>query len=238
MIVSLDILYRSQFYFLPMRAPEGHLYGVELTTNFFGMDAPVRIPTELIVPHITAEQELSLFEEQLSFLETQQQRLNAAQLVSWLNISVIIVDAILSQPELITRISRLSFLSFTINETFADINLGRDNNRLRKLGQLFPLILANFGAGIATTKPIFDGLFSGVMLDKAFVQKQIHADSFVPFMQAILAQLSPFCHAMLIAGIDDEAARSKACSLGFTAMQGSLWPAVAGDSLAGLNASA
>lgn len=238
MIVSLDILYRSQFYLLPMRAPEGHLYGIELMTNFVGIDAPVRIPTELIFPHITAEQELSLFEEQLSFLETQQQCLNAAQLVSWLNISEIIVDAILSQPELITRISRLSFLSFTINETFADINRGRGNNRLRKLGQLFPLILANFGAGIATTKPIFDGLFSGVMLDKTFVQKQIHADSFAPFMQAILAQLSPFCRAMLIAGIDDEAARSKACSLGFTAMQGNLWPVVAGDSLAGLIASA
>ncbi|MCT4713051.1 EAL domain-containing protein [Enterobacteriaceae bacterium H11S18] len=234
MIVSLDIVYHSQFYFMPLRTPEGLLYGAELITNFVGVDSPVRIPTGLISPYITAEQELALFKEKLSLLGNYEKIFQCRELVIWLNISEEIVSAILSTPELIARLKQLSFIALTINENFSDLNLGNDNLRLRELGRHFPLALANFGAGIATTKSIFDGVFTSVRLDRAFIQKQLPAKSFVPFMMAIRAQLSPFCRDMLVAGIDDEAARSRVAPLGFSAMQGGLWPAVPVDSLSKL----
>ncbi|WP_435948019.1 hypothetical protein [Dryocola sp. BD586] len=158
----------------------------------------------------------------------------AQQILAWININEHIADAILSQPDLITRIGRLPFIELMVNESFADLNLGGDNPRLRELGKLFPLALGNFGAGIATTRSIFDGLFASVMLDKGFIHKQIHESSFIPFMQAITDQISPFCRALLIAGIDDEEARAKARVLRFTAMQGNLWPAVPAESLTDL----
>lgn len=72
MIVSLDIVYRSHFYLQPAFKPEGLLFGIELITNFIGVDTPVRIPTELVLPHISAEQELTLFCEKIALLENYQ----------------------------------------------------------------------------------------------------------------------------------------------------------------------
>lgn len=234
MIVSLDIVYRSHFCFLPIRLPEGQLFAVQIITNFVGADTPIRIPTELVLPHITAEQELELFCEKLSLLENYQDFFMTQSLPAWVNINENIADAILSRQPLITRIRRLPFIELAINENFADVNLGSDNLRLREISQLFSLALVDFGAGLATTKSIFDGLFTSVMLDKGFIHKQIHENSFIPFMQAITAQLSPFCRALIIAGIDDEASRAKARLPGFSAMQGNLWPAVPPESLAEL----
>lgn len=234
MIVSLDIVYHSHFCFLPVRLPAGQLFAVQVITNFVGVDTPVRIPTELVLPHISAEQELELFCEKLSLLEKHQDFFMAQPILAWVNINENIADTILSRQALITRLRRLPFIELTICESFADLNLGSDNLRLRETGKLFPLALENFGAGIATTKSIFDGLFTSVMLDKGFIHKQIHEHSFVPFMQAIKDQLSPFCRHLIIAGIDDDASRTKACLPGFNAMQGNLWPAVPPESLAEL----
>ncbi|WP_271124758.1 EAL domain-containing protein [Dryocola boscaweniae] len=217
-----------------MRLPEGQLFGLQLITNFVGVDTPVRIPTELVLPHLNAEQELALFCEKLSLLENCQDFFMTHQLRAWVNINEHIVDAILSEQQLITRISRLPFIELTINESFTDLNLGSGNLRLREISKLFALVLENFGAGMATTKSIFDGLFTSIMLDKGFIHKQIHASSFTPFMQAITDQISPFCRALIIAGIDDEASLVKARLLGFSAMQGSLWPAVPVESIADL----
>lgn len=234
MIVSLDIVYHSHYCFLPMCLPEGQLFAVQIITNFVGVDAPVRIPTELVLPHITAEQEVDLFCEKLRVLENHQHFFMAQPLPAWVNINENIADAILSRPPLINRIRQLPFIELTINERFADLNLGCDNLRLREISKLFPLALEDFGAGIATTRPIFDGLFTSIMLDKGFIHKHIHEHSFIPFMQAIRDQISEFCRALLIAGIDDEASRAKASLPGFSAMQGNLWPAVPPESLAEL----
>ena len=231
MKVSLDIVYCSHFYFLPLRTGEGGLFGVELITNFINVEAPVRIPTVLVLPHLNADQELTLFCEKLSLLENQQDFFKSQRLLAWVNINENIVDTILASEELITRIRQLPFIEFTINENFQDLNLGRQNPRLREISKLFSLVLANFGAGIATTAPIFDGLFTSVMLEKAFIQHLIKTRPFTPFMQAIQAQLSPFCRALLIAGIDDTASLERVRNLGFRAMQGNLWPAVQAELL-------
>lgn len=234
MNVSLDTVYRSHFCFLPVRLPEGQLFGVQLITNFVGIDTPVRIPAELVLSQISAEQELTLFCEKLALLERYQDFFIDQQCLAWVNINENIVDVIISKQQLITRIRRLPFIELTINESFADLNLGSDNLRLRKISKLCPLALENFGAGIATTKSIFDGLFTSIMLDKNFSHKQIHGDSFIPLMRAITNQISPFCRALLIAGIDDEASRAKARLTGFSAMQGDLWPALPAESIADL----
>jgi EAL domain-containing protein (putative c-di-GMP-specific phosphodiesterase class I) len=234
MIVSLDIVYRSYFYFLPVRTPEGALFGVELITNFVGAENPVRIPTELILPHINAEQELTLFCEKLSLLEEYQHFFIAHRLQVWVNINENIINSILAGQQLIVRISQLPFIELTINENFPDINLGADNFRLKEISRMFSLGLANFGAGMATTKSIFDGLFSSIMMEKAFIHNLIHMNSFTPFMLAIRDQISPFCRALLIAGIDDAISFEKAHGIGFSAMQGNIWPAVPPEELAGL----
>lgn len=231
MILLLDTQYRSEFYFQPVYLPDGDVLGVELIVNFVGVDAPVRIPTELVAPVIKSEQQLILFSEQIELLENYQTFFKSQSLVVWVNISAVIADAILIDTALSARLSQLPFIEFTLNENFHELNRGNENTRLMAMGKNYPLVLANFGAGIATSKPIFDGIFKRVFLDKAFIHKQITRRSFEPFMLAMLAQLSPFCQTLTITGIDDEVARQKVLSFSAFAMQGNLWPGIAPERL-------
>jgi EAL domain-containing protein (putative c-di-GMP-specific phosphodiesterase class I) len=231
MIMELEILYRSDFYFHPVYLPDGKVLGIELLVNFVGVDAPVRIPTELLNSTITPEQQLKLFKEQIELLENYQEFFKAKNIVVWVNISVVIVDEILASAELQSQLTHLPFIEFSINENFPELNLGNENARLMAMTQHYPLALANFGAGIATTKPIFDGLFKRVFLDKVFIHKQIKQRSFEPFMMALLAQLSPFCQTLVINGIDEDTARQKVLSLSDFAMQGNFWPVIPSNAL-------
>lgn len=117
-------------------------------------------------------------------------------------------------------LSQFPFLSLTISEHHSELNQGKANISLKALAQRYPLILADFGTGVATTRAITDGLFRGVMLDKMFVQRLVGQPTFEPFMRAIVSQLSPYCSAMIIAGIDSDLMRFQVKSLGFDAMQG------------------
>ena len=227
MILVLDAQYRSELYFQPVYLPDGEVLGVELIVNFVGVDAPVRIPTELVTQVIKPEQQLILFSEQIELLENHQTFFKTQPMVVWVNISAVIIDAILNDTELSTRLAQLPFIEFTINENFPELNCGNENARLMAMAQHYPLALANFGAGIATSKPIFDGVFKRVFFDKSFIHKQIKQHSFESFMFAMLAQFSPFCQTLTINGIDDEAARQKVLSISGFAMQGNLWPGIA-----------
>ncbi|WP_151996128.1 EAL domain-containing protein [Buttiauxella massiliensis] len=231
MILLLDAQYRSDFYFQPVYLPKGEVLGVELLVNFVGVDAPVRIPTELVTPVIKSEQQLILFHEQIELLENYQEFFKAQSMVVWVNISAVIVDEILANPALTSRLAQLPFIEFSINENFPELNCGNENTRLVTMCKHYSLVLANFGAGVATTKPIFDGLFKRVFMDKLFIHKQIKQRSFEPFMLAMLAQLTPFCQTLVITGIDDDSARKKVLSLTTFAMQGNCWPAIAPKAL-------
>ncbi|WMY72648.1 EAL domain-containing protein [Buttiauxella selenatireducens] len=231
MNLELDAQYRSDFYFQPVYLPDGGVLGVELIVNFVGVDAPVRIPTELVAQVIKSEQQLILFSEQLELLNNYQEFFKTQRIVVWVNISAVIADAILNDTDLASRLAQLPFIEFTINENFPELNRGIENACLMAMTRHYPLALANFGAGIATSKPIFDGIFKRVFLDKTFIHKQIKQRSFEPFMLAMLAQLSPFCQTLAITGIDDEAARQKVLSFAAFAMQGNLWPGIAPEKL-------
>lgn len=234
MIVSLDSVYCSHLYYRPAVRPDDSIMGVEIVANFVGASAPVRIPTELLVPHLVAEQHLELFREKLTLIEEQQNFFITRQLIVWVQINEIIIDEIINNQALYIRLKALPFIELTISENFPDLNSGKMNLRLAWMVERFSLGLADFGAGHATTKSIFDGLFRHVIMDRFFIQKQLSGRTFSPFMLAILGQVSPFCEALLIAGIDTVSARSKVQLLGFAAMQGKLWPLVQPQDLASL----
>lgn len=226
MIVSLDGTYHTEYLFLPARKDNGALLGLEVVVNFVGRDSNVRAPAELVLPRLTVQQTRELFEEQLSLLESCQLFFMQQQLIAWINISPPMVKALLNDEQLAARTEKYSFLEFIINEKFPGLNKGCENHSLVLLKKKHPLMLANFGAGGASTKAIFDGLFQRVMLDKNFVHQRLASRSFEPFMRAIVAQVEPHCQAVMIAGVDDENIRARVAPFHFDAMQGALWPAV------------
>lgn len=226
MIVSLDDTFRSEFLLLPARNSNGVLQGLEIIVNFVGPDSNVRIPTELVIPRLSLAETLTLFNEQLALLETCQLFFMQHQLTAWINITPTISQALLTDETLATNIRKFPFLEFTINENFPDLNMGKENASLALLAKQYSLVLANFGAGTASTKAIFDGLFKRIALDKNFVQQRLASPSFEPFIRVIVSQIDPYCETLMIAGIDDEQALQRASAFPFSAMQGTLWPPV------------
>ncbi|EBS3814900.1 anti-FlhDC factor YdiV [Salmonella enterica subsp. salamae serovar Sofia] len=225
MIASLDELYHSELFFLPVMDENARLVGLEIIATFATEDGAVRMPTELVAPRLSVEEQCCLFVEKLALLETCQHFFIQHKLIAWLNLPPAI-SGLLLDSELFSRAARFPFLELAINENYPGLNQGNENETLANLAIHFSLMLANFGAGEASTKAIFDGLFKRVMLDKNFIQQRAEMISFEPFMHAIVAQLSSSCESLMIAGIDNEAMFARAAPLGFSAFQGGLWPPV------------
>lgn len=226
MIVSLDNLYHSEFSFLPARSEKGDLAYVDIITNFVSPDRAVHMPTELVIPRLSDAEQCRLFTEKLELIETCQHFFIQRKLFAWINLTPAVANTLLLDAEYASHVERFPFIEFTINENYPELNSGKENRTLAALAARFPLILTNFGAPGISTRAIYDGLFKRVVLDKNFVQQRITHLSFEPFMRAILAQLSPGCESIIISGIDSQDILQRVLPLGFSAMQGALWPAV------------
>lgn len=222
----LDIAYQSELLLLPARHDSGALTGLEIVVNFVGVDNQVRIPTELVRPYLTPEQELMLFQEQLAMLDSCKLFFIQQQLTAWINISPAIVEYLIMEQNGVSICEQHPWLEFTINENYPDLNKGNMNTALMDFALRFPLVLGNFGAGDASTKAIFDGMFKRVALDKNFIQQHLTDNTFELLLRAIVTQVSPYCQSLMVAGVDDDVALQRLSVFGFSAMQGNLWPAV------------
>lgn len=234
MIVSLDKAYRPEMVFLPARNGGGKLVGLELIANFVGAQDNVRTPTSLITSRLSPDDEIALFTEKLLLLESCQIFFIQQELIAWINITPAIAEALLVQKELAERAARFSFLEFTVNENFPQLNTIDEQHLLVQLVNHFPLVLGNFGVGEASAVPVFSGLFKRVVMDKNFIQQQAPLLSFDPFMRAITAQIKPFCGDIIAAGVDSQALLERLQPWGFSAYQGALWPAVDAAALTSL----
>ena len=167
-----------------------------------------------------------LFKEKLQLLDTCKLFFIQHQLIAWINITPAIIEFLLTNENAVSILERYPFLEFTVNENYPGLNNGKDDPDLARMAIQFPLVLANFGAGAASLKPVYDGLFKRVILDKNFIQQRVSALSFEPFMRAILWQIAPHCQSVMVSGIDDHGILQRVLPFNFGAMQGSLWPAV------------
>ena len=226
MIITLDNAYKSELLLQPARNSAGELKGLELVVNFAGVDTEVRNPTELVIPRLSPAEELVLFQEKLQLLDTCKLFFIQHQLIAWINITPVIVEFLLTNGNAVSLLERYPFLEFTVNENYPGLNNGKDDLNLARMAIHFPLVLTNFGAGAASLKAVYDGLFKRVILDKGFIQQRAAALSFEPFMRAILWQSTPHCQSVMVSGIDDHSLLQRVLTFNFGAMQGSLWPAV------------
>jgi EAL domain-containing protein (putative c-di-GMP-specific phosphodiesterase class I) len=234
MIVTLNNPYQSELLLLPARNDAGELIGLDILANFVEVGTHVRIPTELVTPHLSAEEELILFKEKLELLDTCKLFFVQHHLIAWINITPAIVDFLLTDSHAFSILERYPFLEFTVNETFPGINNGKDDPLLARMAIHFPMVLADYGAGAASNKAVFDGLFTRVILDKGFIQQRVVEFSFEPFMRAILAQISPYTQSVMVAGVDDEEVLRRVLPFRFGAMSGNLWAAVAAEQVTSL----
>ena len=140
MIVSFDDTYRSEFLLQPARNGYGTLVGIEIVVNFVGAGS-VRASAERIVPRLSPDETLTLFTEQLELLESCKLFFIQHQLLAWIHISPLIVDALISNAELAETVAKYPFLEFTVNENYPNLTKGNENNSLVLFSERYPLIL-------------------------------------------------------------------------------------------------
>lgn len=215
MIVPLDEAHARGLLLLPARNCSGCLVGLEIVS---------RDPAEGPHPDDTA-----LFRQQLAVLERAALFFTRRGLTAWIAVTEPVVRVLLADTALMERARRFPFLALKVSEDFAGSVAG-----LNVLGQLkgaFPLVLADFGAGLAPAATLFSGLFSAVVFDAGFIHRQLQLSSFTPIMRALMAQVAPVVDAVMVAGVDSDAMLSALVPWSFDAMQGALWPSVGVDAL-------
>ncbi|ELN13521.1 hypothetical protein SEEE0816_08076 [Salmonella enterica subsp. enterica serovar Enteritidis str. 607308-16] len=92
MIASLDELYHSELFFLPVMDENARLVGLEIIATFAAEDGAVRMPTELVAPRLSVEEQYCLFVEKLALLETCQHFL----------FSINLLHGLIYRPQLVT----------------------------------------------------------------------------------------------------------------------------------------
>ncbi len=134
-------------------------------------------------------------------------------MTAWLSVTPAIVDTLLKDAILAAELSRYPFVELVVSERFPGLNQPDDTHPLTLLAKCFPLALANFGSGEASTRAVFAGLFQRIVIDRHFVQRQLDSASFEPFIRAITTQIQPYCQSIMIAGINTESARERVLPL-------------------------
>lgn len=81
---------------------------LEIIATFAAEDGAVRMPTELVAPRLSVEEQYCLFVEKLALLETCQHFFIQHKLIAWLNLPPAISDLLLLDSELFFPGSALS----------------------------------------------------------------------------------------------------------------------------------
>jgi len=224
----------AHHYFKPAYRSDNRLIGMEIMTILVARDSSKPLYPAWQAAHLDVNQQMALFNEKILLLESIRALLESWQITIWININDIILTEMMQNTDWVTRLQNLSFLTLMVDEDFPGMVYGRNNLRLIWLAEKFPLALANLGSGKSSNRAIFDRLFRHIFLSDQFIHHQVNRPSFVPFANAIIRQIAPFCEALMVSGIDDIKLYHQVKSLEFEAMRGSLWPDITAENISAL----
>ncbi|CAK9885208.1 MAG: Anti-FlhC(2)FlhD(4) factor YdiV [Candidatus Erwinia impunctatus] len=112
-------------------------------------------------------------------------------------------DILAGNELLMSKFSELPYLELELDESFPGLSQGESNPQLAFLHQHFVLNLRNYGAGKASSKAVFDGLFSRIKIDKGFIQQTMMRNVSPSFINTVFYHIRPYCQQVILPGIDD-----------------------------------
>lgn len=234
MKIHLETDYNSITTFTPVYAFDGHLIAVELLTHFSHHAVNVVIPQDILIPQLDDEQRIFLLQSQITSAEKHHAFFQQQGIKVSMKIDAFSASAILQSDFIARKLEALNWLELEINESFPGFNSGKDNPQLMALSERFELSLEDYGSGKASSKAIYDNLFSRVKLDKGFIQHNIKRLSFRPFISAVLEHVKPHCECVIVQGIDDLTALQHIRKYEFDGVQSTLFSPVSEDALPSL----
>ncbi|SFM94664.1 EAL domain-containing protein [Izhakiella capsodis] len=202
MKIHLEADYISSPLFYPTYRPDGTLLSVTLQLHFHQINANVSIPQEVVLLQLDDEQRLSLLQKKLQIAEKISLFLLERQIRIIITVDEWMAQTIVDSEFLQHKVAGIAALELEVTEQFSGINNGIENVLLKKLYQITSLALANYGAGKANSRAVYDSVFQRITIDKSFIQKQIGKLSFDPFFDAILTNVRPYCRQLVVQGVD------------------------------------
>nr|WP_024967920.1 EAL domain-containing protein [Pantoea sp. IMH] len=234
MKIHLTADYKSYPTFYPVYSFQGKLIAVELMTHFSQSEANVAIPQDMVLPQLDNDQRIALLQKQINCLESHQDFFCKHRIRAALNIDALTARLLLDNEILSRKLALLNGLELEINESFTDFRTGNENNCLMALKARYDLSLQNYGAGKASSKAVYDNLFTTIKLDKGFIKQHINKLSFRPFINAVLEHIKPHCQRVIVQGIDDASALERISDFPFDGIQSTLFAPASEDSLEAL----
>ncbi|PKH26513.1 hypothetical protein CIG19_01570 [Enterobacterales bacterium CwR94] len=234
MKIQLEADYKSHTRYVPIYRLNGQLIAVSMSTYFIHATANVVAPQEIVRPQLSLEQRAGLLMSQLTQLESLQHFFIQHRVQVGINIDADTADIILSNDIIWKKMCALSFIELEIREDYPNLQLGRAHPQLGKLSEIFTLSLGNFGAGKTSPTSIYEGLYSRIKLDPVFVQRLRQRPALLPFMRAIIENIAPYCHEMVIPAIDEPVHLEQIRHLAIDGICGDLFPSASSETLSEL----
>lgn len=231
MKIHLEADYISSTVFYPTYRLDGRLLSVTLQLHFHQISANVSIPQELVLLQLDDEQRLSLLQKKLQVAEKISPFLLEHQINVIIAVDEWMAQAIVDSEFLQHKVAAIAALELEMTEQFAGINSGIENALLKKLHQITPLALANYGAGKANSKAVYDSLFQRIAIDKGFIQQQMGKLSFKPFFNAIVTNIRPYCQQLVVQGVDSAEMMQTIRQFEVDGITSILFPTVSEDTL-------
>ncbi|PIJ51842.1 hypothetical protein BL250_06235 [Erwinia sp. OLTSP20] len=226
MKVHLEADYTGSTVFSPTYRPDGKLLSVTLQLHFHQSSANVSIPQELMLPQLDEKQRLNLLQKKLQVAEKISSFLSENKIYVIIAVDDWTAKTIVNSEFLQHRLAAIKTLELEISEQFSGINQGIENDILKCLYHINPMSLANYGAGKANSKAVYDSLFKRITLDKSFLHQQIGKISFNPFFNAIVKNVRPYCQQLVVQGVDSAAMMQIIRQFDIDGVAGTLFPVV------------
>ncbi|MNH03127.1 putative anti-FlhC(2)FlhD(4) factor YdiV [compost metagenome] len=234
MKIQFEADFISSYVFQPVYSMEGRLLAVEILCRFNSLDGDLAMPADIGINLLTASQRIELFHEQLRLAEQHAGWFVEHDVLLTFNIEETLVDVILTDDLLRQRLRQWPFIAFEISESFPNLSAGKNNTKVSRLSEIFPLWLDNFGSGQATLTALYDGLFDYVKIDKRFYWQLFDHQGYDVVIDSLLKNINLLCKGVIVCGIEKKEYFNKLRHAGVFGLQGFLWPSVDVDNLAAL----
>jgi len=179
----------------PILNQNGEVTAMEVLTRFATPGT-----TQSILTGMTREQKKVLLTEQLIHIKKIRCFFEDKCIQCSVNIDFDMANLLLSEKEMRDIISSCPFIRLEISEDFPDLSFGFKNPLLKKLYELCPLWLDDFGSGLTNFKSLHNGLYEKVKIDKCF----FWANYCQPEMNVLIKKIRTYSPGIVIEGIEKE----------------------------------
>lgn len=203
----------------PFITPGGQIAGMELLSRFQQAEG-VFLPPPSVITRLSRCEKRYLLLRQTETLRGLADDFRQRKIFCTLNLDRDMMEIISAEAPLQSRLKNLPFVWAEIHEEAGHIREQDYRRLLRHLGMLFPLVMDDYGRGLADDDNLTSGLFRAVKIDRRVFCRHAAEQT----LDRLVSHLKTVCPLVIAEGVETPPLKQAAVLSGVTAMQGRLFP--------------